>query len=256
MAIADVYKPADVLESLGWMGLSHRVRVAKAANLYLEDEDKIDRKSRNYDGPTKSIVSLFVKSLFKPPRGLGTQTVKDMMSEIEKQRKIRKERADNRPYRPRTKAPERKHHAYRSWITGRLNAIARTRYKTLARDYDKKLHRRKHVAVGIGMVGDTLLLVDKGDHRSLSRIYMKHKPTGREKVVVLEQEVKDFMGGLMMIAPEVSMRAMFAGQTITFDFDSEGFLVDGKTQPWRNVRRVYTRKVKGLISTRARPDKG
>lgn len=252
MALAHHYKEADLLESIGWMGLSHEVRVKRVAGLYLKDEHNIRRHSQNYEGPTKGTVGLFVKSLFKPPHGLGSKTIKDTLNEIRRQRVIRDKRKKNQPYKP-VKPPKSKY-GVEARIKERRNNLARSRYSTIVKNYSGKKVKASPVVVGIGMVNDTLLIVDRGGHRALSRIYMKHKPTGRELVAVLEKDISSFMEGLTHIAPEISLRAMFGGQVITLDFEGRGFLVDGNLVPWRGIRRVYTQKRDGVIRTLGRPE--
>lgn len=254
MALSDHFRPAPLLDALGWMGLSHEVRVKKAASYYLSKEDRVKSKSRTYDGPSKSTVGTVIKSLFTPPRGMASKTVEDTLREIERQRKIRDAREANAPFRFR--APRATPYGHRAWTKERMTDVAKSRYKTVTRNYKKELMLVKHDVVGMGQVADTLLIMDNGSHQSFARIYMKHKPTGREKVVVLDvTEVKSFEAGLMLIAPKVGVRAMFGGQVITFDYDAEGFLVDGSLVPWAHVCRVYTRKQDGLIRTVARPAK-
>lgn len=261
MALADHFDEADVLDSLSWMGYSHETRVAKLANIFLEKENFIRNKARTYDGPSTSNVRLLIKSLFSPPRGTQQQTIKDTIKEIERQRETRKGRAENPPYKP-GKPLSRITNVYRrrSVIIDRMNAVARTRYKTVYRERDRRenrdvIKRASHKVVGMGRIGDVLVIVDQGDYYSHSRIYMQHKPTGKEKVIVLDGDIKEFDDALRHIAPKVSLRAMFAGATLALDFENDGFLVDGETVPYKGVARIYTRKHNGVIRTWRKPEK-
>ena len=253
MALADHYEEADVLTSLGWMGLSHEVRVRKVASLFLADEREIDRNSRTYTGPSTSNVGVLVKSLFKPPRGLGTKTITDTINEIGRQRAIKDARKKIAPSPPLKPLSCLDGYAARSCVKRRMSDLAESRYSTVAADYDGREQLQRPAAVGVGVVGDTFLLVDEGGHRAKTRIYMRHRPTNQEKVVVLQKDVREFTAALMAIAPKVSMRAMFSGQVISLDFEGEGFIVGDKLVPWLNVCRVYRRKGEGRIRTLARP---
>lgn len=262
MALADHFKEADVLESLSWMGIPHKVRVAKLAHIFLEKESFIRKESRTYDGPSTSNVRLLIKSLFTPPRGTQKRTIDDTLAEIKRQRELRQERAENRPYKPE-RALSQITNVYRrqNRLKERMNAVARTRYKTVYRERNHRskqdvIKRSTPSVIGMGRIGDVMMIVDQGDYYSLARIYMEHKPTGRGKVVVLDiDKIKDFDAALIHIAPKVSMRAMFAGARMMLDFENDGFLVNGETIPYKGVVRIYTRKHNGLIKTWRKPEK-
>ena len=259
MALADQFEEAQLLDALAWMAYSHKARVAKLANIFLQKENFISKESRNYSGPSTSNVKILIRSLFIPPRGTQQQTITDTITEIGRQRKIREARAANRPYQHPKRPPGNQPYRVERWVKGRMSAVAECRYKTLRRvqDYDTKQHKNVHcspVIVALCRIGDCLVMVDTGNHYSNSRIYLKHRPTGREKVIVLTKDsITNFDDAMLHIAPKVSIRAMFAGSSLVLDFDGDGFLVDGVSHPYKGVIRVYTRKHDGVIKTWAKP---
>lgn len=236
MALADHFIRADVLESLSWMGLSQEARVAKLAHLYLEREDSISYNSRRYEGPTKNTVGLLMRSMFQPPRGLGKHTVEMTLKEIERQRSLRRDRKQRPPEKPRKPS-----------IRERRNTLASRLY--VINDCQPNV-------VGVTSINDCFLALDGGGYYTNPRVYLKHKPTNRVKVVVLDRNAKatSITNILVRMAPKKALRGMFGGKPITLDFEGEGFLVNGELVPWRNVVKIYRGRDE-VRNTDARPDR-
>jgi len=249
MGYADQFDDADILTALAWMDYSESTRIMKLANIFLDNEREIGRWHRNWEGPTLSNLKPFIKSFYQAPRGKGKATVEMVLRAIRYQRKCRADRKANRPYKAPT-AP--------SPMRTRLNAVARASYSILYKNYDDDLAVKDPNCVGVGDVGGVLLMVDRGrgysNDKSYSRIYMRHKATGRVKVVVMEngRQPTDVVSALMLLAPDNCLRSMFAGERLDLDFDGEGFQWKGKLMPFRGVQRIYRGKAKAH-KTRARP---
>lgn len=235
MALADQFAPAEVLDSLAWMALPQAARIARASNHYLDSEKKIEGHSRRYDKPNVRTVTIFLRSLYTPPRGESKAIVELMLAEIERQREIRYARSKNRPYK-----------WTQQLIADRRRALASATYGIyIKRNGADKRTRKDNDCAAIGRVGDTIMMVDRGSSYvgTLPRIYMRHIPTKTVKVVVLEEgPCSSIISALSCIAPENALRRAFTGSTISLDFHNEGFVVDGDFQPWRRVRRVYVGK--------------
>jgi hypothetical protein len=76
-------------------------------------------------------------------------------------------------------------------------------------------------------------------------------------VVVLDMTVQSnfsITNALLRLAPKKVLRGLFDGGNIKLDFEGEGFFVDGKSVPWRNVRKVYNGP-KRAMQTRGTPEK-
>ncbi len=71
MALSDHYEEAEVLYSFSWISMTNEARIARLANLYLDNEDDMESNHARYEGPTLGCVRFFVKSCYSPPRGLG-----------------------------------------------------------------------------------------------------------------------------------------------------------------------------------------
>ena len=254
MGYADQFDDADILSTLSWMDLTEPNRIMKLAALFLEKENEISRWHRNWEGPKVSNVRPFVKSYYTPPRGRGKATIEMVVRAIAYQRECARKRKGNKPYQPTT--AERQRNA----VAKRRNAVAKRSYTINYKDYSGKQSIKAPNCVGIGAVGDVLLMVDQGadyySDKAYARIYMRQKPTGKVKVVVLEsgRRPDDVVSALMGLAPENCLRAMFDGELLAFDFDGEGYLWRGKLMPWRDVRKVYRGKAQAH-KTRARPKK-
>ena len=254
MGYAEQFNDADILSTLSWMDLTEPNRIMKLAALFLEKENEISRYHRNWEGPNVSNIRPFIKSYYTPPRGRGKATIEMVVRAIAYQRECARKRMANRPYKPITVERQR------STERERRNKLARARYSIKYKDHNGKIHIKDPYCVGIGAVGDVQLMVDQGigysSATAYSRIYMRHKPTGKVKVVVLErgESPDDVVSALSLLAPEDCLRAMFDGELLTFDFDGEGYLWRGKLIPWRHVQRVYRGKTKAH-ETWARPKK-
>ncbi|MGE3483508.1 MAG: hypothetical protein AB7L09_02130 [Nitrospira sp.] len=252
MALADHYTPADILDSLVWMSLPYKARIAKLAHTFLLNEKDIEKHSRTYNGASKSNVTTLMRSLFEPPRGRASTTVADTLVEIDRQRKIRDKRAANKPYSPPTPPPDDSAFLRKRRIIKRLNNIAARRYKITYTGYDKKKYRAETNAVCIGSIVDCVMIADAGAHAVKGRIYLRHKPTGQELVLMLDgscTSYSDIHEFLFYIAPKVSLRGLFSGKSLVLDFERRGFVVDGVCHPWRNILATYTAKHGGVIRT-------
>jgi hypothetical protein len=237
MALADHYGEADVLDTLSWVGMTMEARIAKLANLYLDRESDMRHAHRNYEGPTSGTVRYFVKSVYVPPRGQQGITVKGVLAAIPKQRAVRNER--------------RKHPTW-TWERGtkkeRRNAVAASLYTIWCEPrWNRKGPKEKQDPNCVGitrLVGARVtLIVEGGGYRHQPRIYMKHHATGQTKIVVMEGDnVRGITGALQRIAPKAALRGMYDGAPIILNFEGEGFIVNGKLVPWRNVRRIYGKK--------------
>lgn len=256
MALRDYYDTADVLASLSWITMSERARVAGLANLYLNEEATIKSRSRSYNGPSKGTVGLFIKSLYAPPRGAIGPTIDAVLMEIQRQRLVRLERKKNRPWIATMPFSEHEGYARKAALKKRMNRLARRRYRTCSRSFMNDAPSYSDpMVVGITTVADCLLIVDASAYNTQPRVYLKHKSTGKEKLVVLDgRDPAEITDAMLRMAPERALRGMFEGKPITLDFAGEGFLVDGETQPWRNVLKVY-RGRKALRKTAACPEK-
>ncbi len=254
MGYADQFDDADILSTLSWMDLTEPNRIMKLAALFLEKESEISQEHRNWDGPKVSNVRPFVKSYYTPPRGRGKATMEMVVRAIAYQRECARKRRANQPYKPITIERQR------SSERRRRNELAKVRYSIRYKDHNSKIHIKDPYCVGIGVVGDVQLMVDQGrgysSERSYSRIYMRHKPSGKVKVTVLvnAESPDSVVDALMLLAPEDCLRSMFDGELLTFDFFAEAYLWKGKLIPWHNVQRVYRGKAKAH-KTWARPKK-
>ena len=244
MALRDTFRKAPLLDSLGWMGLQHHVRVARLANLYLESESKIRSEVRNYECPTKGIVKTFITSFFKPPRGLGTKTVEDTIREIKRQRIIRNDRAENPPWK-----------FHQGSVSYRRRKLSKTMYRIVSRDYRGKLQYSTNTPIEWGRIAGCVIIGDS-DYSRCARLYMRHIETNKVKVVVLDHKGKmaDIDTMLRFIAPKAILRGTFEGRSITLDMLNEGFLADGVFHPWHQVRKVYRGPVRAM-KTYANPKK-
>lgn len=241
VALADYYKKADVLDSLSWVSLPFETRCAKLANSYLVNEGDIDDMSRNYHGPTKGTVKLYITSLFEIPRGQGVKTVARVMELINIQRLIREKREENLPYkwsRPNTRI--------------RREAVSKRRYAIWKTDYDGKRKRATNTCIAIGRINGVLLMVDRGGYYTKSRIYMRDA-RNRVKVVVVDgSPLKGIVTTMQQLSPTKVLRGLYEGGSLEFDFDREGFVLNGKLEPWRNVIKIYKGK-KAALNTLATP---
>ena len=233
MALKYAFDNATILESMGWMGLPYRVRIAKTAALYRNKEAYIRRNHRNYRGPTVSTVKLFVKSLYTPPRGEGQSTYIDVICEIAKQKDTRKQREARQPW---------------TWSKPtnnvRRNEVAKNHYTIWSPGYGGKEEKQSYNCIAIGRVGGIVLMVDGGGYYSHPRLYLR-SPEGEVKVVVIDakERPKGITGALTRLAPVNCLRGAFEGASISLDFDAEAFRVNGKLMPWRNVLKVYRGKL-------------
>ena len=252
MALADHFDEADILASLSWVGMTQEARVAKLASLYLDNEREIRDQHRSYKGPTMGVVSLFVKSYFKPAHGLGVVIYESVIAEIPKQRKLRDERKAN----PRWHWPVDDPRFKKRRLAVRRAAVARTRYGVRIKCYDDKWEVGDINCTAITTINGCLMLIDRGARKVQPRIYLRN-PEGSVKVIVLDitrQDQFSATAALLRLAPKAALRGMFGGKPITLDFEGEGFLVNGESIPWRNVRKVYNGSEQAML-TEGTPEK-
>jgi hypothetical protein len=244
MSYADNFENADVLHTLSWLDMPEKVRTAKLAHLYLENEREIRSYSRKYRGPTTGTVKPFIKSHFVPPRGQLGPTINGVIEEIDRQRKTRERRREHRPFVWRK--PEKR---------SRIKALAANRYAIWSENWRGTKSEEWLNPVQVGAIGDVFMIVDKGTYSTKPRIYMQHRPTGEVKVVVVEGgELKGITQAMTRISPKKALRAMFNGSSLQLDFLNEGFLVDGTFGPWRNVIKIYHGK-EAALQTMKNPKK-
>jgi len=233
MALADHYKEADVLDTLSWVSLDIPKRIARLANLYIAREGTMRTAHRNYEGPTKGTVRVFIKSVYVPPMGQNALTINGVLAEIPRQKKTQEEREKRRPWKFR-----------RLSVTERRNAVAKSLYTIWIKPRwvtrDKKKEQGSINCIGITKIAGVTLLVDTGGYQMQPRIYMRQHATSKVKVVVLKGErIDSIVAALTRLAPKTTLMGMFDGKPLTFDFENEGFLMEGRLHPWRNVQRIY-----------------
>lgn len=254
MPIADYFDEATLLDTFSWAGLPLETRIAKTAALYIKGEGGISRYHNNYQGPTAGVVKLFIKSLYTPQRGQLQRTVVAVLKEINRQKELREKRSKNRPYRE----PKPETRAFRSKysIRQRRNRLARKRYTIWGKTYKGEPTKHDPDCIAVTRIAGNVMLVDAGcTYNRKPRVYLRNEATGKVKVVVLKgRKLESFEGALLRMAPKLGLRAMFEGKVITLDFEGEGFLVDGKTVPWRNVIKIY-RGQKRAHQTKEDPSK-
>jgi hypothetical protein len=242
MAYLDHFKVANVLDTFSWLGMPEHAQIKRLANLYLKDERTLINHHRNYKGPNTNTVTPFVKSLFQPPRGRLRPIVESVVAEIEKQRKIRSRREENPPFVWK-----------RATLVDRREAVAAARFSIWTKFHSYKARKEAPNCCAVARVGDVLLIVSKGTYNVQPRIYMRHKPTGKVKVVVLEgEQVKSLTDALIRLSPKTALRGMFSGVPISLDLFEEGFWVGEQLFPWRNVCKVYNGP-KSAHKTRGKP---
>lgn len=231
----------EVLDSMAWIAMTFEARVQLAANKFLDNESKIRKRFKRYDGPTAGNVKQFVSSLFTIPYGQTKATVEGVLAAIGPQRSVREKRSKMRPYQPPKNKPSRK---------DRWTKVAPNLYGI----YDSDGDRISPKPVGGATIGGCLVLVDEGRYRAKSRIYLRQKATGRVKVVVLEKEAKSITEAMLRLSSKPVYRGTFDGKRVTLDFDREGFVVDGDFHPWIGVRKVY-RGIRSARNTLGSPRK-
>lgn len=234
MALRDEFNAADVLDSLSWAGLPFKDQVAKLTNGYLRTEGKIRRASRDYCGPTTGTVGIFIKSKFKPAHGKGKATTEAVIRAIPSQREVRDKRAANIPWVWSERTDRQ-----------RKSDIAGTRYTVWKKNWRSDPKKKQSpCVVGFGRIGDCFMIVDSGGYGTKGRVYIRHNPTNRVKVVVLKGDsLKSITSAMLRMSPKKALRAVFAGgDPLRFDFKGEGFQVNGALVPWRNVIAIYNGK--------------
>ena len=254
MALADHYDEADILASLSWVGMPQKARVAKLANLYLDHENTIRRRHRNYEGATYGVVSLFVKSYYKPARGLGSVTYNSVIAEIPRQRKVREERKDNPQWS--WPAPGNTPMTKRRAISARRDKVAAGRYGIVTTDWNDNVVQADLHCTAISRIADCTVIVDGGYRKAKPRVYLRNRKN-EVKVIVLDMSYQgkfSITSALSRLAPKMALRGAFGGSTVTLDFEGEGFRVDGKLFPWRNVLKVY-HGAEAAMSTPGCPEK-
>lgn len=249
MGYASNFSVADALDSLSWVALPDSVRIRRLAARFLNEESKLRKlKEKGNWEVTAGILKPWLLSLYEPPRGTLSGTISALLVEIQRQREIRTQRYKNRPY---------------AWpdqsVSDRRNGVAKCLYGITRKGADNKRYPIEHLnCTAIATVGDVLVAID-ATYDTLCRVYMRHKPTGRVKVVVLnirsgyDHKHYTLTKVLLKIAPLAVSRAIFGGSIVKLNFTQNGFDIDGKTLPWRNVVRIIDGADKAM-TTRARYD--
>ena len=230
MALEHRYTTAETLDSLSWVAFPEGARNSKLVHLYLKEEHKIKDYCRKYKRPTTRTVTIFIKSLYHPPRGAIRDTVEAVMEEIERQRGIKLKRKKFAPWvqeDPNT--------------AERRARVARRRYTVWDTNWNGKKNKEPHYCTGIGSVSNVSLMVDSYNYGNrCARIYMRDKATNNIKVVVLDVTSKlGLSDALLKLAPKGAIRSIFGGASIKLDFEQEGFMVNGELMPWQRVCKVY-----------------
>lgn len=234
MALKDYYDEAELLDSLSWCGMSYEARTTRLANAYIKNERTIKRRSRGYCGPTKGTVQTFVKSLYIPPRGQLASTVRDVLTEIKRQKAVRKRREDNPPLDPQKPGAKSGY-----GLGSRRNKVAKAHYTTWTTRYSQTPEKAEPAVAGLGSIGNCLVIVDTGGYYARPRIYIKDKDTGRRAlyVVKMRTDPRSLLDGLTAVAPKGVLRRLFDGSTCKLTVD--GFLLNGELVEFRNVIRAY-----------------
>lgn len=243
MAFADKFEVACALDSLSWVPLRHEVRVAKLACRFLNEEPKLKKlRSRKHDWDvTPGVLKPWIMSIYEPPRGTLASTIDDLMKEISRQRAIRERRSANRPWTWEEKG-----------FSARRSAISTTLYGIVRKSHDGKTKETvPNCLVDLTSIGDVLLAVDATSEGNV-RVYMRHRPSGRVKVVITKMTASyrsrdwTLTKVLLRLAPTTVERALFGGHLISLNFDQCGFDIDGTFHPWQNVAKVVEGPVRAL----------
>lgn len=255
MALKDYYDEAQPLDSFSWIAMPEQVRIHKLARLYCAEEDKIERRSRNYCGPTTGSVGMFIKSLYKPPRGSIGPTTKSVLVAVVAQKAKRALRARN----PQWSYGERptshgQGHAAKRWLQSRMNRISERRFGITERQsYSDEPKIASHNCVGITSMGNCLVIVDGGSWGTLPRVYIRDRVTGDASVYVLDGDrCATVTDALTRMAPKNVLRRIFDGSTCRLTSEG-GFDLNGKLIPFRGIRKVYTGE--DIKATDGKPNK-
>lgn len=253
MALADEFDRAEVLDTLSWVCLEADARIKRLANLYLQREHEIESAHRKYEGPTMGTVKVFTRSVYDPPRGQGVMTYEGVLKELPRQRKIRDERKQNPPL---SWENDRKALGFPERLNERRNRIGARRFSITVEGYGGKKQKGSHNIIAVTRLAGCVLIADGGQRYGdiNPRIWAHHKASGKVKLIVLKlSHASSLTEMLQKMAPTGVMRGMFEGRSITFDFENEGFLMDGKVHPWRHIAKVYTGTIRKRIRSVGRP---
>jgi hypothetical protein len=234
MGYKDNFEKACALDSLSWVSMEPKARTARLASRFLKEEPKLRRlREKGEWYVTAGVVKPWLLSLYEPPRGGFSTLIKSVMEEIERQRIIVATRAKNRPWKWEVFSRRE-----------RRNRVSAGMYGVLARDYDDKVKRTDNACTTITTISGVLMALDVQSDAN-ARIYMRHRETGRVKVVIL-----DFRPGyngprewpltkvLLHMAPVAVERAIFGGARLAVDFAREGYTLDGAYHAWRHIVKV------------------
>lgn len=250
---ADNFEPACPLDSLSWVTMEPKARLCRLASRFLKEESKIKGyKEKGSWEVTAGVVKPWLLSLYEPPRGQFSSLMKELLPEIARQREIRKKRAENRPW----KWPE-------TSVADRRNAVSKGLYGVGEKDYEGKWSRSRNTCTTITTISGILMALDVQSDANI-RIYMRHRETGRVKVIITKKRTsystpeRDLLltTHLLYMAPVAVERAIFGGSRLTIDFDREGFDLDGTFHPWRNVLRVVEGPKKAMRTAKKYTDNG
>jgi len=239
MALTDCYTKAKLLDSLSWSGLSEQTRIARLAAAYVKDEERISNHSRRYDGPTDRTVTLFVRSLYVPPRGEMKHVVAKVMAEIKRQKDVRTRRINN--LRWKAPSPMRKLRPFerKGRILKRLDDLAKERFSGVITDYKGRLTRSDGSVIPLRRIGDALIIHQKGQYRQLGIVYFLDRKAGIEFAVTGNWYGDTVIDVLFKMAPKDAVNRMFMGGTVKLDLLSRSFIIDGQQYPWSGVVGTY-----------------
>lgn len=252
MGYADNFEKACPLDSLSWVTMHPAARVCRLAALFLREESKLRTLKEKGDWyVTAGVIRPWLLSVYEPPRGQSAGLIDAVMKDITRQREIRRKRAENRPWKEK-ETP----------IAERRNAVAGTLYRIIQKDNEGKVTKLRPSCPTITTVSGILMALDVSADANV-RVYMRHRETGRVKVVITDVRTNysgdngwTFTKTLLKMAPVVVERALFSGMTIAVDFERDGFLINGELHPYRHVARIIEGPKRALRTPRKVDKKG
>ena len=196
----------------------------------------IENYSRNYYEPTYYTVSTFISSQYRAPRGQSKTTYNAVLKEIPRQKSIRKAR------RSIPKRIDRLKPLLKS-LKQRRNNVARSLFTIWVKNYLGDNHKITPNCLGIVKRCGVTLVIDGGsDYDAFPRIWMRNNKN-LIKVVVIERNhsvrSNDVKSLTQALVPMSVLKNSWENKPMIFDFENEGFKVDGSLIPWDNVRKVY-----------------
>jgi hypothetical protein len=243
---ADNFEKACPLDSLSWVSMHPAARVCRLAALFLRAEHELKNLKEKGDWyVTAGVVRPWLLSVYEPPRGQSAGLIDAVMKDIARQREIRRKRAENRPWKEK-ETP----------IAERRNIVAGSLYRIIQKDNEGKVTKLRPTCRTITTISGILMALDVSGDANI-RVYMRHRETGRVKVVITDVRT-NYSGDdkmtltkvLLKMAPVAVERALFSGMRIAVDFDRNGFLIDGEFHAYRHIARIIEGPKRALRTPR------